>query len=46
MKWVNALFSMLKSCVKRSASEARRWFREGNTFWIWLAVTIVILLVS
>ena len=46
MEWVLVLFSMLKSYVERSASEARRWFRAGNTFWIWLAVTIVILLVS
>jgi hypothetical protein len=45
MKWVRTLFSALASHVNRSVSEAHRWFRAGKTFWIWLALTITILLV-
>jgi hypothetical protein len=45
MKAAKTLFSQLVSYITRSASEARRWLGAGNTFWIWLALTIVILFV-
>jgi len=45
MKWVKTLFSQLASNINRGASEARRWFRAGNTFWIWLSLTIFIIFV-
>jgi hypothetical protein len=44
MKWIRTLLSNVASYVNRSASEAHRWFRAGDTFWVWLALTIVILL--
>jgi outer membrane murein-binding lipoprotein Lpp len=43
MNWVKTLFSELASYIKRSASETYRWFRVGDTFWIWLAATFIIL---
>lgn len=45
MKWMNTPFSGLTSYVKRSAFEACRWLRAGETFWKWLVVTLAILLV-
>ena len=30
--------------VKRSASEANRWFLAGGTFWVWLALATTIIL--
>lgn len=43
MKWVRTVFSKLASYVSRSASEAHRRIRAGNTVWAWLALTIAIL---
>jgi hypothetical protein len=44
MKWIKRLFCNVASYVNRSASEACRWFRAGNTFLAWFALTVVILL--
>ncbi len=43
MKAVKELFSQLANYITRSASEARRWFRAGSTFWVWLVLTVGIL---
>ena len=45
MTWMKTLSSKLASYVSRSASETCRWFRSGDTFWIWLAVTVAILVI-
>jgi hypothetical protein len=44
MDWLRMLFSTLASYAYQSASEARRWFRAGVTFWIWLSLTVLILI--
>ena len=43
MTWMRTLFSQLKSYISRSFSETCRWLRSGGTFWIWLALTVAVL---
>jgi hypothetical protein len=45
MTWLRLQFSKLVRYLRQSASEARRWFQAGATFWIWLSVTGIILIV-
>ena len=43
MQWARKIFFAIIHYFKRGAREARKWFIAGGTFWVWLALFLVIL---